>query len=363
MSEGRDHRKRRAAMAAALALAFAATWVALGLTDDRPRWLTVATPEAAVVGRPLEVRVTLEKPVEATWINCTLHRADATRRGWGYLASSGPSRPAAGGETHAFRFEVRARANTAYAFALVYLSPTGKWQDATRAATAKYIPVVEDMAAPGSGLRKARVYHYPTPAEEARARARSERPGPRGRPSVWVHPVLGALLLAGAALSVANAARTRTARLPGAAEQKSVWLTFAAVMAAGAALELAGVAGRIAAWVRRFAEAQGVYEFRQPVQKAVMAAVAAASVGLFILFIRAVRRPGPHRSLWWTGIGLAAYLAVSFVSVMSFHAVDVARGLAWHGLSPVDGLRGAAAAVAALAALSSLRAKAGRAPI
>ncbi len=78
--------------------------------------------------------------------------------------------------------------------------------------------------------------------------------------------------------------------------------------------------------------------------------MAAASLGLFLLFVRAVRKPGPHRALWWAGIGLAAYLAVSFVSVLSFHAVDVARGVLWHGLSAVDAVRGAGALVTLLAA-------------
>ena len=126
-------------------------------------------------------------------------------------------------------------------------------------------------------------------------------------------------------------------------------------------MELSGIAAHITAWGRRLAEERGVYELRRPAQKAIMAAVAAAGLGLFILFIRAIRKPGPHRALWWAGIGLAAYLAMSFVSVLSFHAVDVARRALWHGVSPVDAVRGVGAFAAFLATLAGVRRPAGRA--
>jgi len=362
MPDDRSRRAARAAAAAGLVLVFAATWTVLGLTDDRPGWLAVEAPAVAVVGRPLEIRVTLKKSVEATQINCTLHRANAERKGWGYLASSGPSRPAAGGETRTFRFEVPEREDTAYAFALIFLSPTGRWEDGTRAATAEYMPVARDGAAAPAvlGPRKTRVYRYPTAGQTARSQARAGTRRPMGPPSVWVHPALGFLLIAGAALAVLKAARLRAAGPPHGNAERIVWLALAGLMAAGAAFELSGLSGGLAAWGRRWAEERGIYELRRPAQKAIMAAVAAAAAGLFLLFIRAVRRKGPRRALWWAGIGTAAYLAVSFVSVLSFHAVDVARALTWHGLSPVDLVRGAGALTAFLAALVAVLPRTGR---
>ena len=294
-------------------------------------------------------------------IDCTLHHANAERKGWGYLASSGPPQPAVAGETYTFVFTVPEHEDTFYAFALVYLSPTGKWPDGTRAATTKYIPVVREGAAAVTDLRKTPVYRYPTAAESARKTARPVRP--QGRPSVWVHPVLGALLL-GAALAAAKAGgRSKAAALPGEAEERTIWLVFAALLAVGAAVEISGIASHVAAWGRRLAEQRGVYELRRPFQKTIMAAMAAGSLGLFILFIRATRKPGSHRCLWWAGIGLAAYLAVSFAGVLSFHAVDVARDLVWHGVSPVDAVRGAGAAVTLAAALLAVRRKRDRALI
>lgn len=344
-----------AATAAVLLLVFAAVWIVLDRSERRPGWLRVESPAVAVVGRPLEVRVTLKTAAGAARISCTLHRANAERRGWGFLASAGPARPAAAGRTYTFVFDVPERAETAYAFPLIFLSPTGKWEDGTRAATAQYMPVVREGAGPGAaGLSRRKVYPYPTAAEAARGRDREAAAAPRGRPSVWVHPVLGALLLAAAA-SAAAAGRQRGRPGPGpaAGREKRAWLVLAGVLAAAAVVEMSGLAGYLTAWGRRWAEARGIYEMRKPVQEAVIAATAAAALGLILLFVREVRRSGSNRRLLWAGIGLAGYLAVSFVSVLSFHAVDAARALVWRGISPVDALRGAGAAAALAAAASA----------
>jgi hypothetical protein len=349
---------RYAVAASALALAFAATWAVLDRTEHRPRWIVVEAPGTAVVGQKFEVRATLDESVEATQISCTLHRANAEKREWGYLASSGPPREAVGGSAHSFVFTVPERAETAYVFALVYLSPTGKWQEGTRAVSTALIPV--GMDGPGvRGLRPEKVWirPYPTAAQSAawRAAARRERP----RPSGWIHPVLSVVLLAAAGLAVMKAVGRRPGAPGDGDKERRVWLAFAAVFALAAFLENSGMAGDVAAWGRRLAREQNFYEIRRPFQKAIMSAVAASALGLLLLFIKAVRKSGSHRLLWWAGIGLAAYLSLSFVSVLSFHAVDRVRGIMWLGVSPVDAARGAAAVVTLAAALLALRRKDG----
>ena len=121
----------------------------------------------------------------------------------------------------------------------------------------------------------------------------------------------------------------------------------------------AGVVGHLAAWGRRLAEEGNLYDLRKPFQKALIAAVAAAAMGLFLLFIRALKKLGSHIFLWWVGMGLAAYLSASFISVLSFHAVDVVGDMTWHGLSPVDAARGAGALVSLFSAVFALRRKNG----
>ena len=346
MSRDRSRRRPAVAAAAALLLVFAAVWIVLDRTERRPRWLVVDGPARAAVGSRIEYRVMLKKAGPGDLVDCTLHYADAERREWGYLASSGPPQPAVAGRTYTFVFTVPEHPGSEFAFALVYLSPTGRWAEGTRAASTVSVPLVRGGAPDqGPALRRTRVHRYPTASESARAASRPPRP--RGRPSVWIHPIVGALLAAAAAGSAMAARRSGGGAVTEFAGERALWLSFAAVLAGAAVVELSGIAGHIAALGRRLAEERGVYELRKPVQEAVTAATASVSLGLFFLFLRAVRRPGSHRCLWWAGIGLAAYLAVSFVKVLSFHAVDAAGSVVWHGVSPVDAIRGGGAAVAA----------------
>ena len=351
----------RVAAVLALALVFSATWSLLDRSEGRPRWLRVEAPEFAVVGRPLEVRVTLAQDVGPARISCTLHRAKADRKAGNYLASAGPDRPAAGGGTYSFVFEVPEHKDMDYVFALIFLSPTGEWRDGTRAVTTRRSPVRRDATPEGRPeLVKTPLYRYPTAAESAANAARPSKRRPLGPRPAWTHPVLAAVLLAAAALSLVRAGRSGAAGSEAAGE-RAVWLAFAAVLALSAALEVSGLAGQVVAAARRLAEEANVYEARKAFQKGVMAAVAAGGLGLFLIFLRAVRRPGRHRHLWWAGIGLALYFSVSFVSALSFHAIDVARGMTWGGIPLVDAVRGAGGLVALAAAAAGLGASSGEA--
>lgn len=349
---------RRAGIVAALVLVFAATWALLDRTEHRPGWLTVEAPAAAVVGQPLEIRVKLDKSVGATEISCTLHRAGTDRRLRERVASSGPAREAAGGGTYLFRFESLDNGNLVFVSAVIYLSPTGSWQDRTLAAHTKLIPVKPaDAGSASPPFRRTSVYASTSAAEDDAAKA-AER-GPRRGPSPWANPIIFVILISTAALCRAKAGRKRPDASPTETRERTIWLAFAAVFVIGAFLELSGVVGHLAAWGRRLAEEGNLYDLRKPFQKALMAAVAAAAVGLFFLFIRALRKPGSRLLLWWVGIGLAAYLSASFISVLSFHAVDAVRGMTWHGLSPVDAARWAGALVSLFAAAFALRRKNG----
>jgi hypothetical protein len=353
-----EKKLKLAGLAVALVIVFAATWVILDRTEHRPGWLTVEAPAAAVVGQPLEIRVTLKKPAAPTLVVCTLHRAGTDRRLREHVASSGPAREAGGGGTYTFLFDVPERSNMSFVSAVIYLSPTGSWQDRMRAAHTRLIPV-EPAGAAGlaSDLSKTRIYHSTSAAEDAAAK-KAER-GPRHGPSPWAHPIIFVILISSAALCRAKAGRRRPDARPAETRDRMIWLAFAAVFVLGAFLELSGVVGHLAAWGRRLAEEGNLYDLRKPYQEAAMAAMAAGALWLFFLFLRAMRKPGSHRFVWGVGIGLAAYVSVSFVSVLSFHAVDVVRGMIWHGVSPVDMFRGMGALVSLISAVAALRSREG----
>jgi hypothetical protein len=349
-------RKRIVPAAAAMALAFAAAWFVLDRTEHRPRWTIIEATSAAVVGEAYEVRVTLAKSVEPTMISCTLHRANDERRGWGFLASAGPSRPAAGGGTYDFVFHVPNKAETAYVFALVFLSPSGEWKDGTRAVATELVPI--SPAAAGEAdrrLKRVAIRTYPTAARAAAQRAVAvAAPRVERHPPAWVHPVLAALLFA-AAWGAVRASRAGPWRRPESSGERTIWLLFAAVLAACAFIEISGFASTVAAFGRQWARGAQIYDVRRPVQKFIMAGLAAGSLGLFFLFIRSVRRPGSRRHMWWAGIGLADYLVLSFVGVLSFHAVDVARSVTLAGVPPYDVVRGAGVLTALLAGFAAAR--------
>jgi hypothetical protein len=247
-------------------------------------------------------------------------------------------------------------------FALVYLSPSGEWRDGTRAVATALIPVGRERGP----FERVAIRHYPTAAGAAASRSAGARAEPARTSSVrstaWAHPVIAVLLLAAAYFAVRAGGRDPSGR-PGAPGERAVWLFFAAALAVSAAVEISGLAGHLASLGRRLAGQVHVYDYRRPFQKAVMSATVAASLGLFFLFIRAPQRPGSPRALWWAGLGLAEYAALSFAGVLSFHAVDVFRGLSWHGLAPFDALRGAGVVIAIVAARCAARRKAGKVPI
>jgi hypothetical protein len=341
---------RRAGAAAILVLAFAGTWIVLDRTDRPPRWLAVEAPRAAHVGGTFEVRVRLDDAVGPTRVVCTLHRAGADRRIRGFLASAGPPRDVVRGGTHSFVFAVPDRDDMAFVSAIVFLSPTGRWEDGTHAASTKLAPAIRG---PGPGPERAlvgtRVFHFQTSAQAAAATAREKRPS--RKPSPLVHPFFFVLLLASALACLAKAGRKRPDAGPGERRARTVWLLFSIVLAASAVIEVSGLAGLFADWARRTAEARNLYDIRRIYQKAIMAGVASGGLGLFLLFLRAARRPAAPRFEWLAGLGLAAYLALSFVGVLSFHAVDVVRRMTWLGVSPFDAARGAGAGIVLLAAI------------
>ena len=357
MVSGRRVTAGRAAAALFLLLVFAATWALLDSSEHRPRWLAVEAPGVAVVGRPLEVRVRLTEPVGPTRIVCTLHRAGSDRRTRERIASAGPARDVAGAGAHTFRFDVPDRENMVFVAAIVYLSPTGEWRDRTRAAHTGLIPVRREAAAKDLQVfLRTPVYPSTTAAEEAAARTAA---GAAAReagqtPSPWDHGILFAVLLATAVLCLVKAGKKGGVEQPDRAAERRVWLVFAVLFILSAFIEISGVVGHLSEWARRMARDSDLYHLRKTFQKAVMAATAAAGLGLFFLFIRAIRRPGSHRSLWWAGTGLAAYLSVSFVSVLSFHAVDLVRGMTWGGISSIDAARGAGALVSLITVVAAL---------
>ena len=109
-----------------------------------------------------------------------------------------------------------------------------------------------------------------------------------------------------------------------------------------------GAALRSTAWA--------LYNFRQIGQKAGLALSAAAAAVLILVAARTLRRRRDLAPLTLAATALAGYLALSLAGAMSFHYVDVMRGISWKGTSLVDALKAVCAAVVLVSGLWGFRA-------
>jgi hypothetical protein len=114
--------------------------------------------------------------------------------------------------------------------------------------------------------------------------------------------------------------------------------------------------GRLADWGRAFVLRLDVYNFRQAFQKAGLALIAAAAAVLILVAARTLRRHRGLAPLTLAATALAGYLALSLAGAMSFHYVDVMRGISRNGMSLVDALKAVLAAVVLLSGLWGFRA-------
>ncbi len=323
-------------------------------TRNRPGWLTVEASPLAVVGRPFELRVTLADLPGPELIVCGLRWTAADRRVTGGLASAGPARETRGGETLDFRIEVRDQEEMRFVSAVIYLSPTGRWQDRTRGASTELIPVrragdAADVLPP----RIMRISRIATPAEQAAREARwaaEKRP-----PPAFLRPLLIVVLLAGGALCGATAVRRGRDRTRAVLPVRLVWAGFGFILVVFGALEAFDAPARITEWARLAAMERDMYEMRRPLQGAAAVTAAAGATVLILYGLGAAVRSRTHRWLWAAGVGIVVYLSITLVGMTSFHPIDVLRRVTLLGVSPFHAARGAGAVLALIAAAAALR--------
>lgn len=341
-------------------LVFIATWMAidraerLGRIRNRPGWLTVEASPLAVVGQPFELRVALEDLPGSEKIVCGLRWTASDRRISGGLASAGPARETRGGETLSFRVEVKDNEEMRFVAAVIYLSPTGRWQDRTRGASTELIPV-RPAGFKGEIPPPRALGTYPTPTPEEEARGDSKREARGGALNVFLRPLLAFALVAAGVLCAVLAVRQNRGRPRGGRLARAAWAGFALLMLLFGFLEAFDVPGRLTEWVRLASMEHNVYELRRPAQGAVAVAAAVGAASLFLYLIRAASKSRDHRWLWATGIGVIVYLSLTLVGMLSFHPVDVFRRMSLAGVSPFHAARGAGAALSLLTAALALR--------
>jgi hypothetical protein len=303
-----------------LAAAAAVLW---GLDHwERPAaWLRVEAPPRAVAGQTLPLRVHLAPLAEPARLCADLHWGTTRDTSMGYLGTGGSK--AVGKEGGTFDFEIRIPSAQGMRFitGILFLSPTGSWQDHTLVAATEVIPVSSNTAEKvETRLEPLRVQ---PPGD-----ATTEHPRPTAPPR-WLTALL--FLVAAVAAWGGGPSADGSSGVPGHGNRW--WQVLAVAMALACLWELFGLESWLGAQARAMARAEDFYYPRAAFQKVVISVAIAATVFSFLL-IRRVR--SSYRLLL---ASFALYLAISGVNLVSWHPIDRVADLSWHGLTLVQALK------------------------
>jgi hypothetical protein len=273
----------------------------------RPRaqaaWLRVEAPPHALVGQMLSVRVTLTEPTADVWLAVDLHAMSTRREPRGFLSSSSPQRVARTTRAYTFEVPVVAADDLGHVQAIVFLSPSGRWEDRLRAASTVAIPV-------GSKGTTGRLEPIPAydPAEEVASL-------PAASPALRVS-IAALWLLAGLVLCwTRSRPPAREAAFTDPARRRSGWLALAC--AAAAVWELSNAETSLASHARAVAFEHRLYYERRSLQEWITIAVVMGTVALAALRLWPSRDGGGllPAALW-------LYAAISLTNLLSFHELD-----------------------------------------
>jgi len=135
------NRLRFAALSLAVVLLAAFAW--FGVLRPRPvsTWIRVETPPHAILGKGFPVRVTLDAPVGNARLAVDLHWLGSRSTARGFLVGSAPQRVDGRRDAYTFELPVDARTDLGQVQVILFLSPSGRWEDRIKAATTAPIPV------------------------------------------------------------------------------------------------------------------------------------------------------------------------------------------------------------------------------
>jgi hypothetical protein len=348
--------------AAVLVFIFAAVWAFLSLFHSPyADWLAVEAPRDAIVGSPMDIRVTLGNVPGSSHLMVNIYLLGKNHKAVGRLPAPSPPIPVQSGGTYSFRINVTEQEKMTFIQLVIWVSPTGDWRTRTHGASTEAIPVKRTQGRAGETIfRRVLAFANPNtlnPETPFLPGARPPEPEVfRNSPAPFRLALL-ALLVSGGLACAANAARRlRPARLPGAAGEWRLWAAAAAVLFLAVRWEAFHVGGRLSAWGRKIVEEMDIYYARQSYQRVLLAFFAAAAAGLLFLAVRAVRRKRVRPHITAVGSVLALYLGGSLAETLSFHYVDVLRGVALAGVSLIDAAKTTCAAAILILSLAALRA-------
>jgi len=275
----------------------------------------VVAPRNAAIGQTLPLRIHVGWLATSTRLCADLHWSTNRDTSNNFLASGGSRAISRAGGTFDFAIPVPARPGLRYVHGIIYLSPTGNWEDHTRVVSTDLIPVTTRHLDGTTALAPVSLNQPDATFVQSNARLSSV-----------LRRITALLLLAAAVLAVRNYRPT-----PGPA--RGGWLVLAIGLVLAAAWECFGWENFVGNLGRALLRAEDAYYSRKWFQRLAISATVAAVVVL----VRGMwRQPWPQR---WALIFFGLYLAVAAVNALSLHALDQYAWSSWRGILLVDGVK------------------------
>lgn len=295
---------RLAVLVPALLVLAATAWFTLLRPRAPATLLRVEAPPYAVVGQRLPIRVRLNAPEPGTRLGVDLHWATAHREPRGFLSHSPAQRVEGQESTYTFELPASAQDGIGYVYAIVFLSPSGRWED--RIATATSVPIPVRTAGVLAGFEPIAVYDLTIAAAPLAAAVPALR---RSIAGLWLLSSIGfwwrRRRAAGSRGEVADAGRSRAGGLALACLAAAVWEV-----------------SNVAAWLGRHARSAALehhlyFERSGPQQGLTLALLVAAVAGILWTL-----RRSPARTTDLAAAVLWLYAGISLASLLSFHQTD-----------------------------------------
>jgi len=353
---------RELIFAALLVFIFAGVWAFLSLFHSPyAHWLMVEGPQYAVVGCPLEVRITIGKVPEQSHLVVNVYLLGKNHMAAGRLPAPSPPVPVQSGGTYPFRINVTEQEKMAFVQLVIWVSPTGDWRARTHGASTEAIPVRrpngQDVKPAFMTIRTFAIPNTRNPETPFRPGVRPPEPEVFRNSPAPVRIALLALIISSGLACAANAARRRPARfrLPGSEGEWRLWAVSSAVLFLAVFGEVLHVGGQLSEWGRRIIVGMDLYYARQSYQRPLLALIAALTSGLLFLAVRAVKRKRIRLHITAVGALLALYVGGSLAGAISFHYLDVLRGVTLAGVSVIEAGKTVCAAATLILSLAALK--------
>ena len=293
------------------------------------QWVAVDVDPYATVAHPLRLNMHVAPQATPGYVVADLHWSSTRREPRGFLVGGTVQSIPIEGGAFAFDYRVPDRGDLGYVHAVIYLGPTGRWEDRIRWASTDLIPFQRATTTANAAVK-------PWPVRDHAGEAAESRPF-RSTLVTWLTAVV---LIAAAARCI----RVWQATRGGARSSLTAgrWLVFASFACVTAALwTIVGAETVLGSEGRRWALDARLYHERAAIQKIVTVLVVAVAALAVTWMLPKFGNAGRAVLL-----GLISFGTVAGLDVLSLHEIDSLFNEAWWGIPALQWLELAASLVA-----------------